>query len=51
MDDLREAWREQLKKVGIDETVKEEVKTTDKGLTANKSVNHALDHVFYSKFS
>ncbi|MEM6813266.1 MAG: MobF family relaxase [Bacteroidota bacterium] len=46
MPELQNLWRKQLNEQGIDEKTPEEVKTTDKGQTAEKTINHAIDHVF-----
>ncbi|WP_188604954.1 MobF family relaxase [Aquaticitalea lipolytica] len=46
MEELREDWKKQLIKEGIDENVKEEKSTTDLSLTAEKSIEHSIDHVF-----
>lgn len=46
MPQLQDKWRDQLHEAGIDETIEEEIKTTDKSHSATKSIDHAIAHVF-----
>ena len=46
MVELQGLWRKQLTEYGIDEKAKSERKTGVKGLTPEKTIHHAIDHVF-----
>lgn len=46
MPELQTKWRDQLHEAGIDEREQEELKTTNKNHTAEKSIDHAIKHVF-----
>lgn len=46
MPELRNAWREGLKKAGIDEKDKGENGTMDRGLSPRKTIDYSLDHCF-----
>jgi conjugative relaxase-like TrwC/TraI family protein len=46
MEELRDDWKNQLIKEGIDKKAEVENPTTDLNLTVDKSLDHAIDHVF-----
>ncbi|MEO1033391.1 MAG: MobF family relaxase [Bacteroidota bacterium] len=46
MQELQDEWRDAMKRSGIDETTSSEVKTTDRNLTAEKSIDNSIEHVF-----
>ncbi|WP_281138389.1 MobF family relaxase [Winogradskyella sp. SYSU M77433] len=46
MPELQASWRNQLLDNGINEQVNSETKTTNKNLTAKKTIEYAIDHSF-----
>ena len=46
MEELQDEYRNALKRAGVDGTTKSEIKTTDRNLTASRTVQHAIDHIF-----